>query len=517
MTSRATSFRGLKHPLTLASIGLLLLNDHVLKTTAPSPLTGKLSDLAGLFFFPFLLAAVLSLPFDRLRVPPRRTAALAFGLTSLWFTLIKTWPWANALTVAALTRLLGPSVKIVLDPTDLLALVVLWPAWRLWVHLERPSPLKPPGKAAYLALGVASLATLATSCDESSVERVMVFEQSVYADLGHDSVARSDNGGQTWTRIRDFEDMPGQILQQLDRRVQLPITVCDPENTQTCYRVTGTEQVQGSQDGGQTWKVVWGVPWGRREFIERFSATQICGRKSDLAPRDLVLLLQEEGVWLFAAMGNEGVLVRTPQGAWRRYGVLAASPTPYRSGDPGVLFKLLFLENGLFLMTALLAWWAFCILGWVTVLSKAQLPPDRSIKWAIAPAAWWVFLLLVNCLLFFVNKFIELDTLRMLFSAALTVLLAFIGPVLTWRRVASVSPWPEATRAAARACWQGAMGIFPLAWLAFPLWTLGVIPLYVIALALSILVGVVSLVWNIRRVRRMSLAAARPAEGMISR
>ncbi|MGD9101443.1 MAG: sialidase family protein, partial [Anaerolineae bacterium] len=350
MTSRATSFRGLKHPLTLASIGLLLLNDHVLKATAPSPLTGKLSDLAGLFFFPFLLAAVLSLPLDRLRVSPRRTATLAFGLTSLWFTLIKTWPWANALTVAALTRLLGPSVQIVLDPTDLLALVVLWPAWRLWIHLERPSPLKPPGKAAYLALGVASLAMLATSCDESSVERVMVFEQSVYADLGYDSIARSDNGGQTWTRIRDFEDMPGQILQQLDRRAQLPIIVCDPENTQTCYRVTGTEQVQGSQDGGQTWKVVWQVPWGRREFIERFAGTQICGTKSDLAPRDLVLLSQEEGAWLFAAMGNEGVLVRTPQGAWRRYGVFAASPTPYRSGDPGVLFWLLFLENGLFLM-----------------------------------------------------------------------------------------------------------------------------------------------------------------------
>jgi hypothetical protein len=35
----------LADPLTLAAIGLLLLNDHVLKPTIPSWLTGKLSDI----------------------------------------------------------------------------------------------------------------------------------------------------------------------------------------------------------------------------------------------------------------------------------------------------------------------------------------------------------------------------------------------------------------------------------------------------------------------------------------
>jgi len=51
------ALRCLRHPATLISISLLLFNDHVLKIAAPSPLTGKLSDFAGLFFFPFLLAA----------------------------------------------------------------------------------------------------------------------------------------------------------------------------------------------------------------------------------------------------------------------------------------------------------------------------------------------------------------------------------------------------------------------------------------------------------------------------
>ncbi|MCC6617494.1 MAG: hypothetical protein IT341_00485 [Chloroflexi bacterium] len=42
---------GLLHPVVLGAIGLLLLNDHVLKTTTPGFVTGKLSDFAGLAFF----------------------------------------------------------------------------------------------------------------------------------------------------------------------------------------------------------------------------------------------------------------------------------------------------------------------------------------------------------------------------------------------------------------------------------------------------------------------------------
>jgi len=51
----------LGHPITLASVALLILNDHVLKRSVPSALTGKLSDFAGLFFFPYLVIALASL------------------------------------------------------------------------------------------------------------------------------------------------------------------------------------------------------------------------------------------------------------------------------------------------------------------------------------------------------------------------------------------------------------------------------------------------------------------------
>ena len=48
------------HPLPIAAVLVLTLNDHVLKGSGllPGWLTGKLSDFAGLFFFPLLLAAL---------------------------------------------------------------------------------------------------------------------------------------------------------------------------------------------------------------------------------------------------------------------------------------------------------------------------------------------------------------------------------------------------------------------------------------------------------------------------
>jgi len=61
MQSLVRSLRALGHPLSLASVALLVANDHLLKRAYPSVLTGKLSDFAGLFFFPFLLTALFGL------------------------------------------------------------------------------------------------------------------------------------------------------------------------------------------------------------------------------------------------------------------------------------------------------------------------------------------------------------------------------------------------------------------------------------------------------------------------
>lgn len=51
-----------EHPLVLTAVFLVAVNDHILKQSVlAGAVTGKLSDFAGLFFFPFLLLDLLSL------------------------------------------------------------------------------------------------------------------------------------------------------------------------------------------------------------------------------------------------------------------------------------------------------------------------------------------------------------------------------------------------------------------------------------------------------------------------
>jgi hypothetical protein len=127
---------GLLHPIALAAIAVLLANDHVLKDAYPGWWTGKLSDVAGLVFFPLLLALVV----------PFRGALIATGIV---FAAVKLWQPANTVgewlfglarwPLDAVTTLslpgLGP-VDIVRDPTDLVALPALAVAW--WIHAKRP-------------------------------------------------------------------------------------------------------------------------------------------------------------------------------------------------------------------------------------------------------------------------------------------------------------------------------------------------------------------------------------------
>ncbi len=101
-------------PVLAATIATFL-NDHVGKAAWPGFVTGKVSDFAGLFFFPFLLTTLLG----RLRVLP--WAALA---TAVVFTAVKLLGVSNRLC------------HVVADPTDLVALVspllACWYAHRRW-------------------------------------------------------------------------------------------------------------------------------------------------------------------------------------------------------------------------------------------------------------------------------------------------------------------------------------------------------------------------------------------------
>ncbi len=97
----------------LLAILVTALNDHVFKAAFPGFVTGKISDFSGLFFFPFLITALIGI----------RRVAWAAAIAALGFAVVK------------LTGVRWGPIRIVADPTDLAALVslpfaVLYARWR---------------------------------------------------------------------------------------------------------------------------------------------------------------------------------------------------------------------------------------------------------------------------------------------------------------------------------------------------------------------------------------------------
>jgi hypothetical protein len=141
---------------------VLLLNDHALKGSGMLPgwLTGKLSDFAGLLVLPALLVSGF-------RATLRHARALCFALTALPFVAIKvSQPAARGLE--SLLEVAGISWRIWSDPTDLVALVVLVPAW-LACRPERVADSS-TNLLDYAGVLLGAFACLATSEDFQSVE-----------------------------------------------------------------------------------------------------------------------------------------------------------------------------------------------------------------------------------------------------------------------------------------------------------------------------------------------------------
>lgn len=149
----------LVRPLPLLALIVLGLNDHWWKGSGivPGVLTGKISDVAGLLYFPLLLvtlfnglgwvsARLLKRPL-RWASPSVRQVTVACLATGVFFAGVQTVPGVKEFysrTTAWLTFWSdAPFAKVTMDPTDLVALPVLLLAW--WVGARAVGKL-PPGR-----------------------------------------------------------------------------------------------------------------------------------------------------------------------------------------------------------------------------------------------------------------------------------------------------------------------------------------------------------------------------------
>lgn len=130
MLNRSLGIGYLVHPIPLAAVALLALNDHFLKVNYPSYLTGKLSDLAGVFVFPILLCALWNLSLNLVSAARSlkhfqwitlRQATVAIAVTDMIFVGVKIGPAIRDVYVRAMGVIGFPS-HVTPDVTDLIAL-----------------------------------------------------------------------------------------------------------------------------------------------------------------------------------------------------------------------------------------------------------------------------------------------------------------------------------------------------------------------------------------------------------
>jgi hypothetical protein len=125
-------------PLAVVALMVLIVNDHVVKHRWPGPLSGKLSDIAGLVFLPVLVISLCELARAAVRRPWRvgdsgvlavvTLVAVGFAATKLSTAVSATygdmlgwlrWPLTGHWSHVAISR----------DPTDVLctpAAIVVW-------------------------------------------------------------------------------------------------------------------------------------------------------------------------------------------------------------------------------------------------------------------------------------------------------------------------------------------------------------------------------------------------------
>lgn len=299
------SLRCLQHPSSLISIALLLVNDHVLKILFPSWLTGKLSDFAGIFFFPFIVGALLSFILNKIKLSTHYVGQIAFGLVFIGFGSLKLIVPVNAFVGLAASKVYGSPVHYALDPTDVVALVALIPAWNLWINRDETKRTR----AAYFALVFGALAAIASSPIAWEVYNVTdlafskdgVLYAADKASFGtvNYPIAKSLDGGLTWQEPDSTDSLPPTYHQTL------PIQECYGE---TCYRISVNHQLEFRMSD-QTWTA-------------EFQSDSLSVKANDL------LFIEWEGKeYLLVAIGKGGVLRHElPDGSWEIIRVIYAGP-----------------------------------------------------------------------------------------------------------------------------------------------------------------------------------------------
>ena len=296
----------LTHPLTIAAVLVLLINDHYLRIHYPSWITGKLGDFAWLYISPIALAAILGFLLPRLfNENTRSVILLSVGLISVMFLLGKTSVQVNAWMREGMGLFLGGPVSLHRDPTDLIALPAAAGAYLTWIKHRTPKIVNyRKGLALLVISGALTIANAAEP--DYGITCLEIEEGRLIAGNNWYEYYESWDGGLSWEEINSGEEY------RCDPYSQGEIKINAPDNDQYLIRVGEGNELEESQDGGKTWAAV--------PNIQHFSQAEIAWlegtRTVYYRPGPLAVVSDPGSGSLVFAMGLEGVLVRTEEGEW---------------------------------------------------------------------------------------------------------------------------------------------------------------------------------------------------------
>ena len=326
----------LTHPVTLAALGALLVNDVVFKTLFPGAwAVGKLSDLAWVVFASPLMAFALSFAVPKSAAGRRATLIAAYGGLPLLYAAFNTFaPVHDAIMRVILIGADGAARGAPMDATDSLAIpfglaIAAW-IWRRGV----PAGGRLRFRFAALAVCAAALACLASPCNSERAEGVTLLAATSDGAIlaGSGSLAmitgsgeivgdyrfygRSDDGGMSWSQNDDvdyeFDDSTFQAAKT-------------PRGE---YVITDSGIALIGEDGQG--EIVYSTEYllgDANRWMQRNDTREIGRRVLATRPNDILYHADSGNV--VAAMGIQGAAAGTPDGRWRRVAVGQYSPTDF--------------------------------------------------------------------------------------------------------------------------------------------------------------------------------------------
>lgn len=215
------------------------------------------------------------------------------------------------------------------DPTDLIALAVLAPAYRFsrrWF----PDTIELPTAAVAVSLMSGTMAVLtisATSClrppavdafvaRDDGTASARVYDET-YDDAGNAKPAPqwavSTDGGASWRPAADAPDEPPNSSSQ----------VCSP--SEGCFRVQN-DRVEHADSPNGPFRVAFAFTSEQRE--RRTEAD--CDIATTHMFKSVATISRPDGDHVVVAMGSQGALHRSPDGRWTRVAVLDRKPVSLR-------------------------------------------------------------------------------------------------------------------------------------------------------------------------------------------